>query len=507
MNTYESLQTAPADEGRGRTLILLALFLAFIGVVVFAVWQEQMDMMILGTIGLAAAYVLLKSPELATLIFVFILYTNLAVVAITFHHLPPMLASALALLPVLPFVHYLFRQRVPLIVDLPFGLMLAYFAALLGTSIVARDIVIAFSEVVNYLVEGLILYFLTLNVVRTPRTIKRVFWTMLIAGGILGSLSLYQELTHTYDNSYWGLAQRKTDLDLEQIDFHQYSGSRSAEGPFGDENRYAQTLVVIVPLALYLFMQESSRGLKLITAVAGTLMGCGILLTFSRGAFLILVVLLPLMLLWRFIRPHKIVLALGVIVVLLGFALPEYFDQVKSISGLSNVFSSESEDIRDLDGSLRGRYAQMMAALNVFMEYPLAGVGPGQFSKFYSRRYGNEIGTKFLRSDRRAHNLYVEIAADMGMLGLVSFMSVVVLILYRLWRLRQLLAQSRPDLSRLATALILSILAYLGSAVFLSLAYQRFYWFLLALAGAAIQIMSAEAARSTSEEMALLRSP
>jgi hypothetical protein len=505
MNAYESLQPAPAYRARVRTPILLALFFAFIGVAGYFTWHNQIAMMIVGVLALAAAYVLFRSPELATLIFVLILYTNLAVVAITFHRVPAVAAAALALLPVLPFAHYLIRERA--LIWIPFGLMLAYFAALLGTSILAKDMVIAFGEVFNFFVEGLILYFLTLNVIRTRLTLRRVVWTMLIAGSLLGSLSLFQELTHSYDNAYWGLAQRKTDIDLVHLDFHEYSGPRSAEGPFGDENRYAQTLIVILPLALYLFREESRRGMKILAAAGGALVGCGILLTFSRGAFIILVFLLPLMLAWRFIRPRRILLALGVIVVLLGVALPEYFDQVESITGLSSVFSSEDEDIRSLDGSLRGRYAQMMAAMNVFMEHPLTGVGPGQFSKYYSRRYGNEIGTKFLRSDRRAHNLYVEIAADMGLFGLVCFMSVVVLILHRLWRVRQSLAQSRPDLARLATALILSILAYLGSAAFLSLAYQRFYWFLLALAGAALQVVAAEASRGVAPETKLIPSP
>ncbi|MEK7727844.1 MAG: hypothetical protein AAB354_05480, partial [candidate division KSB1 bacterium] len=36
----------------------------------------------------------------------------------------------------------------------------------------------------------------------------------------------------------------------------------------------------------------------------------------------------------------------------------------------------------------------------------------------------------------------------------------------------------------------LSLVCYLGTALFLHLSYQRYYWFLLALAGAALQILN-----------------
>jgi hypothetical protein len=56
----------------------------------------------------------------------------------------------------------------------------------------------------------------------------------------------------------------------------------------------------------------------------------------------------------------------------------------------------------------------------------------------------------------------------------------------------------RPDLAHLATAILLGIFGYFGTATFLHLSYQRYYWFLLGLAGAALQVFSAETAREAS---------
>jgi O-antigen ligase len=481
-------------------LLLAASLFLFIGVVAYFVSQDQIAMVMLGGVALVMAYFLFRSPDLATLIFVFVLYTNLAAVATAFHRVPTVVASLSFLLPALPLAYYVFRQHQRVVFDRPLYLMLLYLAALVATSILALDMALAFNLILSFLLEGMIVYFLTINAIRTLPTLKRVMWVLLLACSVLGGITLFQELTHTYENNYGGFAQRREDLDVDEVDFDEYSGSRSAGGPFGGENRYAQIMVVIVPIAMYFFLTDRSRKAKVLSAGAGALILSGILLTFSRGAFVTLVVLGIIMIFLGFIRVRKALLGLVVCVLLMSVALPEYFEQVSSVGGLSSLATQQSNEIRSLDGSFRGRYAQILAAIRAFSEHPLAGVGPGHFPRFYARRYGNEVGTKFLRGNRRAHNLYLEIAADMGILGLVTFMSIVGFIVYRLWQVRRRLAQSRPDLAQLATAMILCILGYMGTAMFLQLSYQRYYWFLLALAGATLQVVKSETSRDALNE-------
>jgi hypothetical protein len=65
-------------------------------------------------------------------------------------------------------------------------------------------------------------------------------------------------------------------------------------------------------------------------------------------------------------------------------------------------------------------------------------------------------------------------------------------LLRRLWQARSSWASYRPDLANLATAFSFSIAAYLGTAVFLHLSFERYYWLLIALASAGLQIGTAE---------------
>ncbi|MCK6562506.1 O-antigen ligase family protein [bacterium] len=474
-----------------KALLAIAAFLLGLGLLAYLASHELLIFLVLGSFALLAGFYLFRSPETATLLFTFVFYSNIAVLAYQFHGVPQPVAAAVPLLLTLPLARFLFVQREGFIFDGVLGLMVLYLLTLILASFTCKDVFLALSEIGNYALEGIVLYFLVLNAVRRLPDLQKVLWTLLLVGSFLGSLSIVQEITHTYDNNYLGLAQRKKSIDFENLDYDVYSGAKRAEGPVGEQNRYAQIMVVLLPLALYLFYVERSRRRWLALAAAGLILSA-ILLTYSRATFLTLLILFLLLVAFKYIRPRHAVAAGLALAAVVAIALPDY---VNRISGLVNITNLQAHDAktRALDGSLRGRYAQNIAALHVFVDYPLTGVGPGHFSKFYVRKYGNEVGTKLLRGNRRAHNMYLEMAAENGMIGLTAFLAIVLFLQAQLWRGRQRWLQHRPELAHLATAFFLSIIAYLGTAVFLHLSYQRYYWFLLALAGIVLQILKNEA--------------
>jgi hypothetical protein len=63
-------------------------------------------------------------------------------------------------------------------------------------------------------------------------------------------------------------------------------------------------------------------------------------------------------------------------------------------------------------------------------------------------------------------------------------------------------ALGREDLVVPAQAFLLALLAYLASAAFLQLSYQRYFWFLLALANATAWMLRREVARPVGEPQA-----
>jgi O-antigen ligase len=111
-----------------------------------------------------------------------------------------------------------------------------------------------------------------------------------------------------------------------------------------------------------------------------------------------------------------------------------------------------------------------------------------------------DIAFKSIDTVRRAHCLYTELAAETGFLGMFFFLSIVITLLHRLWRLRAHFARNRPDLAYLASGFWLGIVAYMVTGIFLQLAYQRYLWLYLGLAGAAIQIFEMERRKAIEQD-------
>jgi putative inorganic carbon (HCO3(-)) transporter len=349
------------------------------------------------------------------------------------------------------------------------------------STITSQDTASSASELGSFAVEGLGLYFLVTNTVRSPQILRAIIWVLLIVGILLGGLSLFQQVTNTYSNSYFGFAQTEssatgvTDVGLDRL-----------AGPIGEKNRYAQIMLMLMALGIMQVGAEKSRWLKLAALLSAALAAIAIALTFSRGAALAAGIILLAMVALRYIRISHVVAAAGLIAVVL-IAVPTYGARVTTITGLFSLFSEDSA-AGAADNSLLSRATENLTALSVWADHPLVGVGPGEFPSYY-RDYADEIGLSVRAQDREAHNLYLGIAAETGALGLIAFLGAVIATLWQLARARRQALLTRPDLAAMATGFLLAIVAYLASGLFLHLSYARYFWLILALGGAAAVII------------------
>jgi len=193
---------------------------------------------------------------------------------------------------------------------------------------------------------------------------------------------------------------------------------------------------------------------------------------------------------------HLLATAVALAVLVIA-VVPDYVVRVRSLGAADTATAVDSR----ADAAIRGRATENLAALATFRDHPLLGAGPGGFFRRYSQEEANKLGLRFLGKNRRAHNMYLEIAADTGIVGLTAFLSIVAVTLAQLWNLARLWAAlGREDLVVLAQAFLLALLAYLASAAFLQLSYQRYFWFLLALANATAWMLRREAAGRLGEQ-------
>ncbi|HEY8169607.1 MAG TPA: O-antigen ligase family protein [Candidatus Limnocylindria bacterium] len=450
----------------------------------------------LGIVGLG----ILTRPEAATLLFVGILYLNVPVVAVQFNGAPAFVAIVAPLLLVIPILSYLVIRREQPVVTPTLFWMLAYLAVLLLSAAVSADPETSVRAVVSFASEGLLLFVLVTNAVRSWGTLKKTVIVLLVVGAVMGGLSIVQEVTQSYDNQFLGFAQTKESDPLEQPDD---DARPRLSGPIGSKNRYAQVMLVLLPLALFAYITGRTRTHRLLAAMSGFAILGGMLLTFSRGAGVALGVLVLIAIALRYIRIRDALLIGAALAVVLLVVMPQYLTRLESLSGVGALVSGGAE--AEPDGAILGRATSNLASLQVFLDYPLLGVGPGQYVSEYSQEYANDLGLRYFTNARRAHNLFLEVAADTGIPGIVALGGIFVATLGGLWRARKAWVHRNPEYAAWATAFLLAVVGYMLTAMFLHLAYMRYFWLLIALANSVIWILKREAEKR--ESVLELRGP
>jgi O-antigen ligase len=229
--------------------------------------------------------------------------------------------------------------------------------------------------------------------------------------------------------------------------------------------------------------------------MAATIM-FAVTLTASRGGAIALVAMIAVMIALRFFRPAQLGAAVAVLAV--GLALNPSYAQRLTTTSLSGIAAPAGSTVA-ADTATRGRLTENLAAAHVFADHPLFGVGPGEFPLYY-QEYAGRIGIEVhdrqrtgqdagQAPQRAAHNIALGLAADLGVVGLGIFATVIWLAFTGLLRARRhWLSQGRPELADVAGALVAALTGYLAAGAFLSLAFERYLWLLLAMAGAAIAL-------------------
>jgi len=488
------------NSPQGRTLILIILALGITLVTVVLAGNQILFVLLVIMLSLAGL-VFLARPDNITLAVLFVIYTNAAVIAVKLHSLPFIIGASTSLLLAIPFVFKLVFQHQKPIISLNLILLLGFlFVQLLG-NMFSRDVNIATGNLISFISEGIILYFLIVNNVRTPEMMRRVIWTLLIAGTFLGGLSLYQQITGTFSNNYWGFAQANgVSFGTGVENLQGVVQQNRVDGPLGEKNYYAQMMLVLIPLGLFRLQGEGSKILRWLAGIATMAIFIGIVLTFSRGVVAGFAFMLLVMILMRYIKVQQVILV--VVAVFLLFRLfPQFAVRLSSLQSVFTIAEADSAGVSGTDTSTQGRIGEMKSAWLVFLDYPFIGVGPGMF-KYYYPEYidrvalaGNHTGT------REAHDIFLGIAADHGLIGLSLFLFMVIGSLRNLEKVRKRTMQTHPDISNMAAAFFMAIISYLAAGVFLTLAFERYFWLILGLADALFVIVMRSESFDSSEPL------
>jgi putative inorganic carbon (HCO3(-)) transporter len=342
------------------------------------------------------------------------------------------------------------------------GLLAALALAMAASSLFAGDLPAALDRVQDFIRDATLVA-LILLLLDSPRWLARALWAFVLAVGLLALLAVFQQTTGTYGFDYGGFAK------VEGL-----RGLHRSEGPLS-ANFFGEVLVVAAVYAYYAGLAAGRPLARHVAYACGALSVLAIAFTGSRGAFVALAAGLLLMVVLR--RPRFRTVAIGALLValLLGVLLSSaYRDRIGTLgtSTLTGQVATSS------DRSIRSRFSENLAAVQMFADRPILGVGPNQYPLHYLE-YSQYIGIDRRPEQRRPHSLYLEALAELGIVGALVFFGVLGAALRSAWRGRRHLTGTY---ALLAEGAFVGLVAFMVAGLFLHLAYPRYLWIVVGMA-------------------------
>lgn len=299
------------------------------------------------------------------------------------------------------------------------------------------------TEIINWV----LVYFLVINILNTE---KRFY--IFLLGYMLFSFKMSQHgfttwATRGFSFTKWGLIgaggyfQNSGEYAIQMLIF----GSMSAAFVLALKEkwgRYKKWFFYLMPFtAVMVVLGASSRGSQLGLLVIGVLL----MIRLKAG--------------------FKVFVSLIVLMILAYFLLPE--EQIQRFT-----------DIGDDKNSLT-RLAYWAYGWEVIKDHPLLGVGYNNWLNY--AYYAVPDGIVFGRT-QLPHNIYIEVAAESGLLGLLGFLLLVIYAFVINARTRRMALQIEHKLYYFMTyGLSMGLVGYLVAGTFVTVFYYPFFWVQIAL--------------------------
>ncbi len=286
----------------------------------------------------------------------------------------------------------------------------------------------------------LLLFFITLALVDS---IYRARWVLLAAVGSVAFASLY--------------------LLREYQKFHGVYKNFRPGWVTNDANYFTASALLCLPVAFYLTSARLRRWEKIFYLGCLVVTLAAVMLAASRSGFLGLVAGF-LFVIWRSHRRTRNLLLAGVLLIPLVLLAPS--------SPLNRLMNPTYSD----DQSVEYRLLLWQAGLHMLSENPITGVGLSNYKRVV-RDYGPPDTPWGI-----AHNTYLELAAELGIPGLLVYLLVFYGSLRTLGRIQRKAAAADDDLlQRAALGLQGGLISFSVMAVFVSIQYTKLFWLMIFL--------------------------
>ncbi|HKC74484.1 MAG TPA: O-antigen ligase family protein [Chloroflexota bacterium] len=284
--------------------------------------------------------------------------------------------------------------------------LLLFGVAIVASTTQATDLSLSIKELLK-LGEMLLTYLLVLSYVDTPARLGRLLSLVVLAALSQALLGIGQTVVHFGPESFArGFVLR-------------------ASGTFEQPNPFAGYLNLTLPL----LFAGVVTGVPLIGRLRGTalvLLSAAVLLSVSRAALLASLAA-AMVIVAVHLRRARALVAVGVLTLfaltvgtVFGLVPASLIDTIATALGLNNV---DVKNPTPLTWPVAERLAHILAGLHMFQKHPWLGVGIGNYPVVYP---AYQIAPVWKNALGHAHNYYINVAGEAGVVGLAAFLILLV---------------------------------------------------------------------------------
>lgn len=350
--------------------------------------------------------------------------------------------------------------------DYPFSFyFLVFFVLALWSLIPAPDFLVGVKRIIYFINLSLIAFVIYDLVKKRPDFAKELAKNILISGILVAIVAVFQLISvylvsiYEFVDFWAGSVQlgfygwQWSQIAQETNTWFAYFGqslSLRVFSTFPDSHSFPFFILMAIPSLLAwsltkVFQKNENQTFKKLVRIRSSLLIALLpifyllaILSGTRGIWLAVlgpVLLLPFLIKKAKTRENKNILKylavhLVIFVLLFSVAYPIMgSDQFQIRKSSSEILNKRVRSILDLEEtSNRGRILIWKATVKSIIKNPLLGVGIGNYPVVLSQN------TEYAKAGSSAHNLYLNVAAEIGLLGLCGFLGMLWLILLRGFR-------------------------------------------------------------------------
>jgi len=255
--------------------------------------------------------------------------------------------------------------------------------------------------------------------------------------------------------------------------FGPYSDASRLSGGIGDPNELAAILIPALVVAAFLLAVVTVPLMKWLLGSVVVVLAVALFLTQSRGGLLALAVVAVVT---PFLAGPVRLRAIAVILTIAAIGIG-YYSLVAPPAAIQHVTSFSA-------GGGTGRTDLWRVAIEMWRDHPFAGIGTGNFTIVEPRYAVRTINLQrvdlVVDNPKVAHNTYLHVLTELGIVGFVAFMGMVGGSLVVAWRsIKELERRGERRLEILARGLLIGTIGMLAAFVFITAQWEKQLWLLL----------------------------